>query len=123
MRSGLPRCTCFFHVLQRFGQPFPKRLSFEFDPIRRLDQSIQQCIGNRGVGHVLMPVFDGQLTGCNGGSFLNAVVQQLEEIFLLGLGQLDQAPVIENQDIQFAQLAQKLEIPSICPGKTQFFQN
>ena len=41
-------------------------ISLEFNAVGGLDESIQKGIGNRWIGHVLMPVFHGQLTGCDG---------------------------------------------------------
>ena len=40
-------------------------ISLEFNAVGGLDESIEEGIGNRWIGHVLMPVLHGQLTGCN----------------------------------------------------------
>ena len=52
-------CDCFCGSIRRVRQLLSHGISFEFNAIGRLDESIQEGIGNRWIGHILMPVFDG----------------------------------------------------------------
>ena len=50
---------CFAESTGGFCQLFSQGISLEFNAIRGLNESVQQCIGDGWIGHVLMPVFDG----------------------------------------------------------------
>lgn len=45
-----------------------------------VQEAIEDRIGERGVRDVLVPVLDGQLTGDDGGSGADAIIEQFEQI-------------------------------------------
>lgn len=52
-------CDCFCGSIRRVRHLLSQGLSFEFNAVGRLYESIQEGIGNRWIGHILMPVFYG----------------------------------------------------------------
>ena len=67
-------------------------------------------------------MFTRQLTDCNGRPFLDLVIQGLEDIFLLGLIQEGESPIIQRQNIQFLECTQDVQVPTVNTGNAQFFK-
>ena len=73
-----------------------------------LHETIQHCVGNRGVTDPGMPMLDGQLAGDDGGLVGSAVIDDLQQIGPGLAVQTRHAPVIEQQHIGFCKLKQPL---------------
>ncbi len=58
----------------------PHGSSFELDSVSVVDQSVQDGISNRGVTDMIMPIFNGELTGDQGGTRSGTVLDDFEQV-------------------------------------------
>ena len=62
-----------------------------------VDESVEDGIGERGVGHGLVPLFNRELAGHDGGSRGVAVVEDFKQMPLRVGGERMEAPVVEYE--------------------------
>ena len=105
-----------------FQQSFSHRFAFEFDAVGGLYEPVEDGVRERGVRHGLVPVFDRHLTGSDRGAFLDPVIENLKEAFLLRARHTLQAPIIEHEHIQPGQRVQDLQIAAARAGEREFFE-
>jgi hypothetical protein len=65
---------------------------------------------------VLVPVLLGKLTGDQGGADIESVIQDLQQIALLLIGQWRHTQVIQDQQVGFRKLAEQLGVASVAFG-------
>ena len=63
-------------------------------------QSVKDGVAQRGVADDLLPLLDGQLAADQGGPEVVAVLQDFEDIATLLLGQADQPPVVDDEQVE-----------------------
>ena len=82
---------------------------------------------NYGVGEgrlpkQLMPVVGINLAGHDGGTIATAVFQDFEQVVLLGLTRLGQAPIVNDQHVDAGDLGQEPRVGAIGAGQGQFVE-
>jgi hypothetical protein len=87
-----------------------------------VDQPIEDRIGERGVSDSLMPVFERQLAGEDGGASVVTVFQHLQEISAVFLTERGQGSIIQDKDIGFGQRAHQCHLAPIDFGDREFLQ-
>ena len=65
------------------GGPLAQALALEFDPVRVVDDPIEDGVGQRRVADDLIPAVDRQLTGDNQRAGVVAILDDLQQIALL----------------------------------------
>ena len=87
-----------------------------------MNQTIQDGVSQRRIGHRLMPVLHRQLTRDDRRAPIMAVIDHFEQIVLLGRVELDQAPIVENQHVDLRKPQEHLTVTAIGLGQVQLFQ-
>ena len=64
-----------------------------------VDETVENGVGDGGIGDDLMPVIDRDLAGDDGRSALMPVVDDLEQIATLVGGERSQSPVVEDEEL------------------------
>ena len=82
-------------------------------------QSVEDGVGHGGIADLLMPVFDRELAGHQGGAKTVSILQDLQEIMALILGEQSQAIVVKHQEIGLGQRSQNLDITTVALGQGQ----
>lgn len=67
--------------------------------MRAMHDAIENRIGERGIAEVFVPAVDGQLAGDDGRSVAVSVVEDLEEVLALRVLEPDDAPIVEDEDV------------------------
>ena len=98
---------------------FAKRISFQFEAVRVVDEAVEQCIRNRGIRDHFMPGVDGELTGDDGGAMAVTVIEDLQELTALSFIDLDQAPIVDDEHLGFGDLLEQRSQAAIGCGATQ----
>ena len=73
-------------------------VSPEVEAVCVVDETVENGVGDGGVGDDLMPVIDRNLACDDGGATLMPVVDDLEEIAALVGGERSQSPVIKDEE-------------------------
>ena len=79
--------------------------------------SVKDGVAQRGVADDLVPLFDGQLAGDQGGPEVVAVLQDLEDIAAPLLGQGGQAPVVDNEQVDPGIGSEDPAVPAVRFGQ------
>jgi hypothetical protein len=87
------------------GQRLAAGSALEFDPVRGVNQTIEDGIGQRGIADDLVPAVDGHLAGDDQRSRVVAIVDDLQQIAALLGGERLWAPVVQNEQIDPGELA------------------
>jgi hypothetical protein len=82
---------------------FAHGLTFERDTVRAVNETIEDCVGNRGVADGVMPQIDGKLAGYKRCPSPLAVIKDLEEIAVISVLERLHAPVINDKQIGLGQ--------------------
>ena len=67
--------------------------------MRAMHYAVENRVGERGVAQVFMPAVDRQLTGDDRRSVAIPVVEDLEQVLALRVLEPDEAPIIEDQEV------------------------
>ena len=86
------------------GLLFPHGLATQCDAIGVMDDAIQDRVGKSGVTQISVPLLDRKLAGDDGAAALEAVVDDLQQIALTGVGERDEPEVIEDEQLEFGQV-------------------
>jgi hypothetical protein len=79
-------------------------------------EAVEDRVGQRRAADDLVPLLDRHLAGDDGRSPPMAVLQDLQQVLPLGLGQARQAPVVEDQQFD---PRQRLQQPGVAPVATR----
>ncbi len=88
------------------GRPFAHRLAFEMDLVCAVYKAVEDCVGERWVADVLMPMLEGQLAGDERRSGADAIVQQFEQIGALAWADGGDRKVIDHHDVDLGDSGQ-----------------
>ena len=67
--------------------------------MRAMDDAVENRVGECGIAEVFVPAAEGQLAGNDRGSVAVSVVEDLEEVLTLRVLEPDDAPIIEDEDV------------------------
>ena len=84
--------------LERLGGDLSHAVSPEDEAVCVVDETVENGVGDGGIGDDLVPVIDRDLAGDDGRATLMAVVDDLEEIAALVAGERSQSPVVEDEE-------------------------
>ena len=84
-----------------------------------MDETIQDCIGKRGIWDAFVPAADRDLGGDEGGGAAIAVIDDFEQVFGLRAGEGVTQPIIQNEQVAAGERAQQLGIRAIGLGEGQ----
>ena len=71
---------------------------FEYEAVCVVDETVENGVGDGGIGDHLVPVIDRHLAGDDGGTALMPIVDDLEQIATLVGGERSQSPVVEDEE-------------------------
>ena len=79
------------------GGDLSHAVSPEDEAVCVVDETVENGVGDGGIGDDLVPVIHGNLAGDDGGATLMPVVDDLEEIAALVAGERSYSPVVEDE--------------------------
>ena len=82
------------------GRPLTHRLAFEMDFVCAVQKAVEDCVGERRVADVLMPMLEGQLAGDERGSGADAIIRQFEQTGALPRSDGGDRKVIDHHEVQ-----------------------
>jgi hypothetical protein len=97
MESGLLAGVKRFAGQDPRGAQFPHALPLQLDPVGIVDETIQDGVRQGWAADDFVPLREWHLAGDNGGAAAMAVLEDLEQILPLDLGEDGQAPVVQDQ--------------------------
>lgn len=103
-----------------FGFTFTHGLTFEIELVGVVHQSIENGVGQGRIAEVLMPVRHWQLTGDQGRTDIETVIQDLQQIALVFIGERGHTQIVQDDQIGLGQLGQQLVIPAVALGDGEF---
>src|SRR5271165_4295659 len=84
--------------------------------------AVEDGVGQGWIVEIGVPMFNGQLTGDQGGFAGGAIVEQFEQVGAFGLADWCEAPIVEDQQIGAGELLQAAAEAAIAVGNAQFFE-
>jgi hypothetical protein len=84
----------------------------QFDAMGVVHKAVEDRVSQGRAAHHLMPLLDRHLAGDDGRSAPVAILQDLQQLLPLGLGQPRQTPVVENEQLH---PGQHLQHPGVAP--------
>ena len=91
----------------------PTRRSFQFDPVCRVHDAIEERVRDCRISHVVVPVFDGQLAGDDRRSRAMAVLDDLEHVASLLVAQRRDPPVVEHEDVDLREATEQPRVRAV----------
>ena len=85
------------------GGGFAHALALEGDPVRVVHEAIEDGVGDGRIGNRVMPVIDRQLAGHDRRAAVVPILDDLEYVATLLLGERGEAPIIQDQQIDTRQ--------------------
>jgi len=80
---------------------------------------LRDGVGERRAADDLMPLFDRNLAGDDGGGALMAVFDDFEEVALFRLGENREAPVVQDQELDPREAFEQAAIAAVAAGESQ----
>ena len=84
-----------------------------------MDEAVEDSIRQRRIADGLMPMLDRGLAGDDGGAAAMAVCEDFQQIAALRWSEDSQAPVIEDQHIQFGDGLEHAGVTSVTSGQSE----
>ena len=84
-----------------------------------MDEPIEDGVGDGRVGDHFVPVIDRQLAGHDGRAAIVPIIDDLQQIATLILGQGRERPVVEDQELDAGQRFEQTPITTIAAGQRQ----
>ena len=84
-----------------------------------MDEAVEDRIRQRRIADGLMPMLDRELAGDDGGAAAMAVFEDFQQIAALRWSEDSQAPVIEDQHIQFGDCLEHAGVTSVTSGQSE----
>ena len=101
---------------------FSERSSGERNAVRVVDQTIQDRVAESGIPHAFVPVLDGDLTGEEGRASPGAILNHLQQIPAFPIADRRESPVVQDQEVGFAELREQFAVCAIAAGDDQVWQ-
>jgi len=80
-----------------------------------MDQAIEDGVGQGGIADVVMPVFDGQLAGDEGGGAAVTIFDDLQQVSAVAVIHGSKSQVIDDEDLDLGQFDEKLSVAAVGP--------
>lgn len=77
----------------------PHGRALQGDPVGVMDEPIQDRIAKSRIANQVMPVFEGELAGHEGGPAVVAVLEDFEQVASFEVAEGGQAPVVEDEEV------------------------
>ena len=90
--------------------------------MRVVYEPVEDGVGQCRVVHCLVPVSHRQLACGHGRTASVSVIQQLEQVLLLGCRQLRQPPIVQYKDVDASHLLEQLQIATVAVCNGQVFE-
>lgn len=119
MASGLLADVKRFAGRWPLGAQFPHALPLQLDPVGVVDEAVQDGIRQGWAADHLVPRLDRHLAGDDGGAAAMAVLEDLEHVLSLCLGEDGQAPVIQDQKVDAGQRLEHASMAAIATSQRQ----
>lgn len=85
-----------------------------------VNQSVKDSVAQGGVADDLVPFLDGQLAGNQGRAQVVAILQDLQDVPALLVGEVGQSPVVNDEEIDACIGRQELPVAPVGPAQGQF---
>ena len=91
-------------------------------PVGVVHDAVEQRVGDGRIGDVVVPLFDGQLTGddCRAGAV--SVVEDLQHVASLLLAQRRESPVVEHQDVDLRETTEQARVRAVGVRECQLLE-
>lgn len=87
-----------------------------------MNQPVQDCIGDRRISDMIMPVLNGELTGNQRGAGSMSLFDDLKQIPTFGIRQRGQSQVIEDQKMGFGESFHQGLVAAIGSGQADLVE-
>jgi hypothetical protein len=91
----------------------------EIEPVRVVDDAVEDCIGVGGIADQLVPFVDGDLAGDDRRSAAVAFFENLEEVVARGSVERLEPPVVEDEELHATERALDAGIATIAAGERE----
>ncbi len=91
----------------------------KLDAVSVMDEPVEGGVGDRWIADLGVPACDGQLAGEQRGTGLVARVADLEEVSPLGVIHRRHAEVVDDEQINAAELIEQLRVAAVGAGRGQ----
>ena len=81
------------------GGDLSHAFSFQDDAVGVVDEAVEDGVGEGGIADDLVPVFDRDLAGDDGGAAAVAILDDFEQVAALLGGQRIEPPIIEDEQL------------------------
>jgi hypothetical protein len=99
---------------------FAHGFSFEVELVGVVDEPVKDGIGQRRIAEVLMPMRQWELASDQGRAAIETVIQDLQQVPLLFVGQWRHGQIIEDQQIGLGELFEQFMVTAVALGDGQF---
>jgi hypothetical protein len=78
-----------------------------------VDEAVADGIGDARIADMVVPLLDGELAGDDGRARGGAIVEDLVEVAPFGVVDLDESPVVEDEDVDAGDLGEETPVGSV----------
>ena len=94
-------------------------LAVHLKDVNAVSEAVQECAGQPLRAEDLGPLVEGQVGGDQDRTSLVALAEDLEEELRAGLGEWNEAQLVDDEQLESGQLLLEVEQPSLVPGLDQ----
>jgi hypothetical protein len=87
-----------------------------------VNETVEDRVGDSRMGNVIVPSFDGHLTGDHSGARTVSVFEDLEHVAALQVRERHQPPVIEDEHVCFCEACQQACVRAVSVRKREFLE-
>ena len=99
------------------GVLFSHAFSVELKAVSIVNEAVEDRIAEGGITYDVVPIFDGDLTGDDGGGAAMAIIEDLEKIAPFGRIEYRQAPIIEDEELNAAEVFEHSAIAAVAASE------
>ena len=86
-----------------------------------MEEPVADCISERGVGQIFVPLVRRQLAGDDGGARGGAVFEDLEQIPPVLIAERPESPIVEDEDVDACEAGEETDVTAVGVREREFF--
>jgi len=104
------------------GGDLSHAFSFQDEAVGVVDEAVEDGVGQRRIADDVVPVFDRNLAGDDGGRAAVAIVDDFEQVAALLGGQRSEPPIIEDEQFDAGDAGEQTTVAAVAAGERQRFE-
>src|SRR5713101_7847129 len=88
----------------------------------RVEYPVAERVGDAGIVEIIVPLRGRKLAGDDSGECAAAIVEELEQIVALGIGERREAEIVEDEDVEASEFAESADVGAVGASQSELVE-